>query len=78
MSKIYLFLKEQKDIELDAVQNKLLKDWVDKQMKVLDFKISFEFIRDNGGVEPELDPMVICSFLLRRFEMKGYPAEKYL
>lgn len=78
MSKIYLLLKEQKDTVLENVQRKLLKDWVDKQMKVLDFKTSFEFMSDNGGVEPELDPMVICSYLLRKFEMKEYPKEKYL
>lgn len=78
MSRIYLFLKEQKDVKLNEAQLKILKDWVNNQMEKLNFKNSYGFMSDEGGVEPELDPMIITSFLLRRFDMKSYAKEKYL
>lgn len=78
MSRIYIFLKEQKGINLNQDQLKILKDWVDSQIDQLNFKNSYGFMSDEGGVEPELDPMIIASFLMRRFQMKGYHKEKYL
>ncbi|RCH56842.1 hypothetical protein DJ568_03020 [Mucilaginibacter hurinus] len=78
MSKIYIFLKEQRDVNLDQDQIQILKEWVDVQIDKLNFKNSYGFMSDEGGVEPELDPMIITSFLLRRFEFKGYAKEKYL
>jgi len=76
--RLFQFLKVEPKWEPDETQLGMIRAWVDEQVGKLNFRDSFGFLSDEGGLTPETDPMVICSYLIRRFNFTHYSKKTYL